>query len=116
MLLGRMMNALRDEDVATATLMELGDIVLAARVEEARDAHGESIGEYVTGAVQRFALLAQDEDWLGLMTALERSDDPAGACLTRMLSWSLARDGRSADGGGAHEGCSCGGGGCHDHP
>ena len=114
MLLGTMMSALRDESVATATLMELGDIVLAAQVEEARDAHGESIGEYVTGAVQRFALLAADEDWLGLMTALERSDDPAGACLTRMLSWSLARDARTHS-GSAHDGCSCGGGGCHDH-
>ncbi|CAG0983718.1 MAG: hypothetical protein F9K19_21240 [Rhizobiaceae bacterium] len=114
MLLGTMMSALRDEDVATATLMELGDIVLAAQVEAARDAHGESVGEYVSGAVQRFALSAGDEDWLGLMTALERSDDPAGACLTRMLSWSLARDAR-AHPGNAHDGCSCGGGGCHDH-
>lgn len=116
MLLGKMMSALRDEDVATATLMELGDIVLTAKVEEARDAHGESIGEYVTGAVQRFALLAQDEDWLALMTALERSDDPAGACLIRMLSWSLARDARPVDADGAHKGCSCGGGGCHGQP
>lgn len=114
MLLGTLMNGLRDEGVAMATLMELGDIVLAARVEEARDTHGESLGEYVTGAVQRFALLAGDEDWLGLMTALERSDDPAGACLARMLSWSLARDAR-VDSGGTHGGCSCGGGGCHDH-
>jgi len=114
MLLGTMMSRLRDEDVATATLMELGDIVLAARVDAARDAYGESIGEYVTGAVQRFALLAQDEDWLGLMTALERSDNPAGACLTRMLSWSLVRD-SSIDPGGTATSCSCGGGGCHDH-
>ena len=114
MLLGTMMSALRDEDAATATLMELGDIVLAAQVEAARDAHGESVGEYVTGAVRRFALLAGDEDWLGLMTALERSDDPAGACLTRMLSWSLARDAR-VDSGDPHDGCSCGGEGCHDH-
>lgn len=114
MLLGSVMSRLRDADVTTATLMELGDIVLVARVEAAREAHGESIGEYVTRAVQRFALLAQDEDWLGLMTALERSDDPAGACLTRMLSWSLARD-SSIDPGGTAEGCSCGGGGCLDH-
>ena len=114
MLLGNIMSALRDEDVATATLVEIGDIVLAAQVEAARDAHGESVGEYVTGAVRRFALLAGDEDWLGLMTALERSDDPAGACLARMLSWSLARDAR-ADSGGTHGDCSCGGGGCHDH-
>lgn len=114
MLLGNMMSALRDENEATATLMELGDIVLAAQVEATRDAHGESIGEYLTGAVHRFALLAGDEDWLGLMTALERSDNPAGACLTRMLSWSLARDAR-ANSGSTHDGCSCGGGGCHDH-
>lgn len=114
MLLGTMLSALRDEDVAVATLMELRDIVLAAQVEVARDVHGESVGEYVIGAVQRFALLAGDEDWLGLMTALERSDDPAGACLAHILSWSLARD-ATGDASGAHGGCSCGGGGCHDH-
>lgn len=115
MLLGTMMNALRDDDIATATLMEFGDIVLAARVEAARERHGESIGEYLTGAVQRFALLAGDEDWLGLMTALERSGNPAGACLAHMLSWSLARDARATEPAGAHDGCACGTGGCHDH-
>ena len=115
MLLGTMLSAMHDEDVAMATLMELGDIVLTAQVEAARAAHGESVGEYVTGAVRRFALLAQNDDWLGLMTALERTDDPAGACLTRMLSWSIARDARSDEAGGAHGACSCGGGGCHDH-
>ena len=108
MLLGTMMSTLRKEDVATATLIEL----LAAQVEAARGAHGESVGEYVTGAVQCFAQLARDEDWLGLMTALERSDGPAGACLTRMLYCSLSRDAK-VDSGGTHGGCSCGG--CHDH-
>lgn len=115
MLLGTMMNALRDEDLAAATLMELGDIVLAADVETARHAHGESIGEYVTGAVQRFAMAATDEDWLALMTALERSQSPAGACLTRMLSWSLARDARPDGSENTTGSCACGGGGCDDH-
>lgn len=115
MLLGDIMSALRDEDVATATLMELGDIVLAAQVEATRHAHGESIGEYVTGAVQRFAHLAADEDWLGLMTALERADNPAGACLSRMVSWSLARDTAADRQGAVAHVCGCGGGGCNDH-
>jgi len=113
MLLGTIMNELRDETAAAAALLSLGDIRLVAEVEAARQPHGESVGEYVAGAAQRFARLASDEDWLRLMTALERSDHPAATCLADMVRWSIARDGQDLVGTG---GCSCGGGNgsCHD--
>jgi hypothetical protein len=115
MLLGTILNQLRDEAAAIETLLSLGDISLLAEVEAARLPHDESIGEYVSGATQRFAQLATDEDWLSLMTALERSMHPAAASLEIMVRWSVARDALSG-GQSVHGGCTCGGGksGCHD--
>jgi hypothetical protein len=116
MLLGAIMNKLKDETAAAETLLSLGDLVLVAHVEAARLPHEECVGEYVSGAAQRFARLASDEDWLRLMTALERSDRPAATSLDVMVRWSIARDANEAQENKANGGCSCGGsnGGCHD--
>jgi hypothetical protein len=118
MLLGALMTELRNETTAVETLLSLGDIMLVSEVEAARLAHGESLGEYVAGAAQRFAHLASDEDWLKLMTALEHAEAPAATCVTSMVRWSLSRDAREAIPIDAEAGCSCGAGGtvCHDKP
>ncbi len=117
MLLGAIMNELRDESLAAASLVQLGDLVLAAEVDAARAPHGESIGEYVSGAARRFERAASDEDWLALMTALERTDNPAATCLTNMVKWSVKQDAKEFDPVPAQTGCSCGSGGesCHDN-
>lgn len=113
MLLGTIMNQLQDEQMAAATLLSLGDLVLVARVEAARQPHGETVGEYVSGAAHRFANAGSDEDWLALTTALERSQTPAATCLETMVRWSLARDMDPTP--VSSSGCSCGGGGgCHE--
>lgn len=115
MLLGDILNELRDEKAAAAALLSLGDIKLVAEVETARQLHDEEVGEYVSGAAQRFARLASDEDWLRLMTALERSEQPAATCLTDMVRWSIAHDAAAAEPQPSAAGrCSCGdGGSCH---
>ena len=92
MLLGAILKELQNEDAAAAALLSLGDIVLFAEVEAARLPHDEGVGEYVAGAAKRFAHLASDEDWLRLMTVLEKSHSPAASCLTTMVRWSIARD------------------------
>lgn len=116
MLLGAIMNQLRDETAATETLLSLGDISLVAEVDAARLPHEESIGEYISGAAQRFALLASDEDWLRLMTALERAEQSAATSLAIMVRWSVARDAGVTTERALHGACTCGGskGGCHD--
>ena len=117
MLLGAILTALQDEDAAAAALLSLGDIVLLAEVEAARLPHDEGIGEYVSGATQRFAQLASDEDWLRLMTVLEKSPSPAASCLTTMVRWSVGRD-AAVETISQSGGCSCRGetetG--HEHP
>ncbi len=116
MLLGEIMNQLKVEDTAATALAALGDIVLIAEIDEIRIAHDESRGSYVAGAAQRFTRIASDDDWLKLMTALERSDAPAATCLTTMVRWSIARDLAELRGGRGQGGCSCGqGDNCHDH-
>lgn len=118
MLLGTIMNELRNESVAAASLIQLGDLRLVAEVDTARAPHEESVGEYVSGATLRFERGASDEDWLALMTALERTDNPAATCLATMVRWSVTKDMKDLSPTPPGSGCSCegGGGSCHDTP
>ncbi len=115
MILGTILNELKDETVAATALIQLGDLVLVADVDAARSLHGESIGEYVSGAAQRFAGQASDEDWLALMTALECTRTPAATCLVTMVRWSIANDKKVIEPEAVSSLCSCGSGKGHDH-
>ncbi|PDT75855.1 hypothetical protein [Bradyrhizobium sp. C9] len=111
MQLGQIIRNLSEEAAAADALLSCGDLTLVARIGSAADRFDETVGEYAAGAVRRFANLALSEDWLALMNAVERADDPGFRCLTHMLHWSLKRD--EAQDVVPHEGCSCGGsGGC----
>ena len=106
MVLGQVLERLGDEAFAAETLVALEDLNLMVRVETAGRPFGEAIGEYAAGASRRFAQLASDEDWLALMTALERADDAGTACLKHMLEWSLRHDAEGADEGCGGQ-CTC---------
>lgn len=113
--LGTLMDRLAFEGDAAAALEALGDIVLFSQVQAMGERYEETPGEYVANAARRFAQLGSDEDWLGLMTVMERSEDPARAALERMLRWSLERDAEAATSNhpGNHSGCTCAGGSHH---
>lgn len=108
MQLGTLMNHLEFEDDAAAALEALGDIVLFSEVQAMGDRYDECPGAYVANAARRFAAQGSDEDWLNLMTVMERSHDPAQAALERMLRWALKLDGEEGD-PRSHVGCTCGG-------
>jgi len=122
MLFGTILKRLGDETDAAAALEALGDIVLLTEVQAMGAVHEESVGEYAAGATRRFAADASNEDWLALLTAIERSEDPARITLERMLRWSLVRDaagpsaGGPSAGGASAGGCGCGKGGSGDVP
>lgn len=113
MLLGTILKRLGNEADAAEALEALGDIALLAEVQAMGERHDETPADYVCGATRRFAADASSEDWLALMTAIERSDDPARTTLDRMLRWSLTQD---AAGPVAASGCGCGNGGSVDAP
>ena len=101
MLMGQMIDQLADDDFAAEALIGLGDLALLVEVDAIARTFDETPALYASGAARRFSQLAGDDDWLALMTALKRSDDPASACLKQMLVWSLSRD-------KAGESCGCG--------
>jgi hypothetical protein len=110
MQLGEIIRSFSEDVAANEALLACNDIVLFARVGEAAARHDETVGEYASGAVRRFANLAASEDWLALMTAIERAEDPGLRVLAHMVGWSLKQDEAPAP---VHAGCGCGGnGGC----
>jgi hypothetical protein len=112
MLLGTLLKKLEAPDYSATLLEGLGDIILLARIEETGRNHDETPAEYASMAVARFSQSASDEDWLGVMNALERSPEPATACLRRMVEWALDKDVETASESSGT--CTCGGqGGCH---
>ena len=92
MLLGQVLRQLGDETFAAETLVGLHDLPLMADLEATREKFGESAPDYAIGAVRRFSTYASDDDWLALMSALGRSDDPGATCLRAILAWSLHHD------------------------
>ncbi|MGE0421711.1 MAG: hypothetical protein AB7O88_05585 [Reyranellaceae bacterium] len=92
MMLGQVIERLGDEAFAAETLFALGDLALLAQIDSAATDFGETPAIYAAGAARRFASHASDDDWLALMTAMERADDPGAACLKQMLTWSLRHD------------------------
>jgi len=75
MQLGDIIRSFSEDTAASEALLACNDIVLFARVGESATRFEETVGEYASGAVRRFANLADSEDWLGLMNVVERTDD-----------------------------------------
>ncbi len=107
MLLGQVLQQLGDEVFAAEALVAMGNLPLMVAIETTGREFGESPGEYAAGASRRFAAAASNEDWLGLMTALERADDAGSACLKHMVEWALRCDSRESDHGCASGHCTC---------
>ncbi len=92
MVLGQLLERLGDEMFAAEILVGLGDLPLMVDVENAAEHLHESTPAYAVEAVRRFEAFADDEDWVSLMGALNRSRDPGATCLRQMLAWSLRTD------------------------
>jgi hypothetical protein len=66
--------------------MALGDLVLVADIVAAAEAQGVAPGELARQAVDRFVAAASDEDWVTLIGAMERAEDPGRVFLRRALA------------------------------
>jgi hypothetical protein len=100
MLLGDMIARMNDESVAMEMLMGLGDLSFLARVEDMAARENMRPGEFAVRAVVTFSHQASDGDWLSLLGAAGKADEPGGECLKRMVEFSLRP--REAN-------CNCGG-------
>ncbi len=85
MLLGDILKTFSDDSAATEYLVSLGNMPLVLRLQELAAKEGESLGEFASAAVQRYASEASEEEWLTLIGLLSRAADPAEVCLRRAL-------------------------------
>lgn len=92
MLLGDLLVRFRDETVATETVLSCGDLVLIAGLIEQAKLNGQTLGSYAAGAVRRYAAGASDEEWVTLMGALGRTEDPGIVCMRRAFDHVLQED------------------------
>jgi hypothetical protein len=104
MLLSDILSRLEDDAEAAETLLGLGDLALMARLERAAAERGCALGEFAGAAVRRYAADASDEEWITLMGALGRADDPGAICLKRAFDFVLRQDAEQ----GKQNGCHCG--------
>jgi len=102
MLLGDVLARFDDETVAAETILGLGDLALVARLRERAEAVGQSLGEYAASTVRCYAASAPDEEWITLMGALGRAQDPGAVCMTRAFAYMLEHD---ATAEGKHSAC-----------
>ena len=85
MLLGDLLARFDDESLATEAILSLGDLSLLTALRERADADGLALGTLAANAVDRYTAEASDEEWMTLMAALARSEDPGLTCLKRAL-------------------------------
>lgn len=90
MLLGDILARFDSPSFAEETVLSLGDLNLLARMRAQAEAEGESLGEFARNAVQRFAAQASDEEWVTMIGALARTDDPGSVCLKFALKRAVA--------------------------
>jgi hypothetical protein len=92
MTLGSILARLDDEATLQDALAGLEDVVLLARLRSAADAAEEPLGSFASAMVCRFVQHADDNQWLALLTAANRADNPAAGALRRILLVALPGD------------------------
>lgn len=99
MLLRDILRTFRDEASAKEYLLTLGDLSLVARLQDLASAQEVNLGEFIANAVNRYASVASDEEWLTLLGLISRTEDPATACLQRALQYTVAAAGKGVSDG-----------------
>src|SRR4051794_9491817 len=92
MLLGDLLATFDDDAVAAETALRLGDLAMLNRMRQQAEADGVTVGEYAQSAVRRFADGATDEEWVSLLGAMGRTDDPGTVCLQRAFAYVTRED------------------------
>lgn len=89
--LGEILAHLHDPEEVYELLVEAGDLGLMAKLNEAAARSAVDPCDLALEAVRSFTDSADEEAWVKLMGRLRDEDSPGAACLSEMISWSLAR-------------------------
>jgi len=92
MLLGDLIARFDDEGVAMEALIALDDLALARRASDAAGEEALDVGAFMAVAVRRYLNQAPPDEWATLMSAMDRSGDPASVLIRRALVFVLNRE------------------------
>ena len=90
MTLGDMIADWQDEATLINALIDLDDLPLLARLQQAADQDGCDLADFVRHGVGRFVAEANDEAWLTLIGRINKAEDPAKTGLKLMIEFGLA--------------------------
>ena len=111
MILGDLISRLSDAGVADETLLRIGDLAMLAAVRERAAASDLSPGAFMAAAVRRYSNEASDEEWMTLLGAMNRDEEPGAAFLRRALALAMASNKEASNGANkeaSKEGCGHG--------
>ena len=77
---------LQEKGTAEALLIEAGELVLLAEVEQAAERLGLATGVFAAMALHRFCERAEDQDWTDLMGRMNRLASPGEAAVVFILA------------------------------
>ena len=87
MMLGDLIASLADGTAVEETLFTLTDLALLAELRAQAEASGLDLGAYAAAAATRYASEAPEEEWVTLMGAMSRSQDPGVVYLKRAFAY-----------------------------
>ncbi len=93
MQLGELIARFADEAEAEEAILGLADLALLAELRKRADADGLDLGAYAAAAVNRYAAVASDEEWITLIGAMSRARDPGAIFLERALAHAVGPGG-----------------------
>lgn len=86
MTLGELLAQFEDETVAAETVLRIGDLAMIAMLSEEAQARGITFGACASDAAHRYAANASDDEWITLIGAMNRADDPGAVYLRRAFA------------------------------
>ena len=85
MLLGDLLARFEDETFALETILSSG-LALLTETQARAKASGLEIGDYLSQVLRSYGDSATNEEWITLMGAMNRADDPGAVYLKRALA------------------------------
>jgi len=89
--LGEILAGLHDRSDIFSLLAEAGDITAIAGINAVAEASGQDPCELALDAVDVFTEKANDEAWIKLIGCIQNAVSSSSACLSEIISCSLAR-------------------------
>ncbi len=90
MLLGDLIARVQEPTFAAEALLALDDLALMARIQDASAREGLTSGAFISQSIAGFVNRATDEEWLGMIGAMSKAENPGQAFLHFALTKALA--------------------------